>query len=126
MILSDEVMKLAAEIGMGEQECYDLGRQFFSVYPDNWETLLMERLEATRGMTAERRKIEDLRTVIQAKENQLRERSPAKTIKILERRVAELDKILDSEADEPGPDTEKGLNTPDWRREKSAAMGAGG
>jgi hypothetical protein len=126
MLLSEQALALVKEIGMGEQEAYDLGRQFFAVYPDNWETMLLERLEQRRGQSTENIRIAEKRELIRAKENQLRALDRVNLEKSLDKRLKDLDKMIEDVTPEPTEEPEVEPKTEEWRKEKSAEMGAGG
>lgn len=92
--LSDATLDLAKSAGMGDQEVYNLADQFRSVYPDNWETLLTERLMQAKDKSGDNKRIAGKRELIRQLQDQLRMASLDNLEKYLDKEIAELQKKL--------------------------------
>lgn len=100
--LSEATLDLGREAKMSDQAIYDLADQFRSVYPDNWETLLTERLMERKDTSADRTRIAEKKELIRQLENQLYEINAAKLEKDLDKRIADLQKRIGTEEETNG------------------------
>jgi hypothetical protein len=97
VVLAEATLALGHEAGMGDQEIYNLGDQFRSVYPDNWETLLTERLMQRKNESGDRARLQEKRDLIRTMEMQLYTMNRANEEKDLDKRIAELQKRIGKE-----------------------------
>jgi hypothetical protein len=97
--LNEETVKMGAEAGLSVQALYDLADQFRSVYPDNWETLLTDRLLQGKDQAVDKKRIAEKRELVRQLENQWTEikHNSENLEKDLDKRIADLQKRIGKE-----------------------------
>jgi len=97
VVLSAATLELGNSAGMCDQEIYSLGDQFRSVYPDNWETLLTDRLMLRKDQSGDKKRIVEKRELIRTMELQLYSMNAGNEEKDLDKKIAELQKRIGKE-----------------------------
>jgi hypothetical protein len=97
--LSDATLDLGKTTGISEQAIYSIADQFRTVYPENWETLLTERLMQNKDQSADKKRIAEKRELVRQLENQWSEiKSNTENLeKDLDKRIADLQKRIGKE-----------------------------
>ena len=93
--LNEATLDLGRSAGMSEQAIYSLADQFRSVYPDNWETMLTDRLLQNKDKSGDTRRLAEKKELIRKLENQLFEVNAANLEKDLDKRIADLQQKLE-------------------------------